>query len=275
MVEGVRHGGEMSTIAGNLARFFNRSADGKARTLILPMDHGTAIPVPGLRDLAGLMRSVNPWYDGYVLNLGGVRPGGAAAGGRGICFRTDVYKPAFGGNPNRGSYQVYGASEARRLGAHAVMNMLYVHHEEEDRLFAEAAALISECHGAGLPVILESLPFGIGRPNDYTPENIGLAVRAAAELGADVVKTAYPGDKEAFADIVAAAMVPVIVLGGGPAADERAFLQGVREAVDAGAAGIAIGRNVWAHAEPGRMARALHAIVHGGATVEAALEAAS
>lgn len=261
----------MSTIASNLARFFRVSADGKLRTLILPMDHGTAIPVPGLRDVPALIRSVNPWYDGYVLNYGGVRAAGSAAGDRGICFRTDVYKPAYGSNPNRGTYQVYGAAEARRLGAHAVMNMLYVHHEEEDRIFAEAAALISECHAAGLPVILESLPFGIGRPADYTPENIGLAVRAAAELGADIVKTAYPGDKAAFAEIVASALVPVIVLGGAPTGDGRAFLQDVRDAMDAGAAGIAIGRNVWAHAEPARMARALHAIVHGGEGVEAAL----
>lgn len=261
----------MSTIASNLARFFRRSADGTMRTLILPVDHGTAIPVPGLRDLAGLLGSVNSYYDGYVLNYGGVRAAATAARGRGICFRTDVYKPAHGDNPNRGSYQVYGATEAVRLGAHAVMNMLYVHHEEEDRIFAEAAVLISECHKAGLPVILESLPFGIGRPADYTPENIGFAVRAAAELGADIVKTAYPGDKAAFAEIVAAALVPVIVLGGAPTTDERAFLQDVRDAIDAGASGIAIGRNVWAHPQPVKIAAALDAIVHGGATVDAAL----
>lgn len=265
----------MPTTASNLARFFRRSADGKLRTLILPVDHGTAIPVPGLRDLPGLLTSVNPWYDGYVLNYGGVRAAGAAAQGRGICFRTDVYKPAHGENPNRGSYQVYGAVEAVRLGAHAVMNMLYTHHPEEDRIFAEAATLISECHAAGVPVILESLPFGIGRPAEYTPENIGFAVRAAAELGADVVKTAYPDDKAAFAEIVAAALVPVIVLGGAPTDDERGFLQGVRDAIDAGASGIAIGRNVWAHPQPAQMARALHAIVHGGASVDAALAASA
>ncbi len=239
--------------------------------MMLPADHGTAVPVPGLRDLPGLLEAVNPYYDGYVLNYGAVRAAGPAAQGRGICLRTDVYKPAHGGNPNRGSFRVFGAAEARRLGAHAVMNMLYVHHEEEDRIFAQAASLISDCHAAGIPVILESLPFGIGRPADCTPENIAFAVRAAAELGADIVKTAYPGDKAAFAEIVASALVPVIVLGGAPTGDTRALLQDVRDAIDAGAAGIAIGRNVWAHPQPAHMARALQAIVHGGASVEAAL----
>jgi len=261
----------MPTLASNLDRFFNRSADGKMRTMILPVDHGTAIPVPGLRDLRGLLDAVNPWYNGYVMNYGAVRAVGTAAAGRGMCLRTDVYKPTFAGNPNRGSFQVYGAAEACRLGVHAVMNMLYVHHEEEDRLFAEAAVLISECHAAGIPVILESLPFGIGRPDAYTPENIDLAVRAAAELGADIVKTAYPGDPVAFAEIVATSMVPVIVLGGAPTTHEREFLQAAHEAIAAGASGIAIGRNVWAHPQPVKMARALHAIVHGGASADQAM----
>ena len=65
--------------------------------------------------------------------------------------------------------------------------------------------------------------------------------------------------------------MPVIVLGGAASGDERAFLQGVREAIDAGAAGVAIGRNVWAQEHPRRMARALQAIVHEGASVEVAL----
>ena len=164
--------------------------------------------------------------------------------------------------PVAGLTAVFGAEEALRVGAHAVMNMLYLHHPEEDRIFAEAAALISECHRVGLPVILEALPFGIGRPADYRPENIAMAVRAAAELGADVVKTAYPGDPETFAEIVASCFVPVIILGGAARTDERAFLSDVRKAIGAGASGVAIGRNVWAHPEPERIAAALHAIVH-------------
>ncbi len=259
----------MASLSENLARFFRPNG----RTLILPVDHGTAIPVPGLRDLSGLISSVNAFYDGYVLNYGGVRAAAPVLEGKAVCFRTDVYKPAHGENENRGSWQVYGTADAVRLGAHGVMNMLYTHHPEEDRLFAECACLVSECHRAGLPVILEALPFGIGRPDDYTPENIAFTVRAAAELGADVVKTAYPGNKAAFAEIVAASYVPVIVLGGAPTADERAFLQSVRDAMDAGAAGIAIGRNVWAHPAPAKMAKALHEVVHGDASVDQAMAA--
>jgi hypothetical protein len=62
-----------------------------------------------------------------------------------------------------------------------MMNMLYTHHSNETGIFREAAELIAESLDADVPVILEALPFGIGRPNDYTLENIGYTVRAAAE----------------------------------------------------------------------------------------------
>jgi DhnA family fructose-bisphosphate aldolase class Ia len=251
----------------NLRAFFRK--DG--RTMILPIDHGTAIPVPGLETPRALIRDVNPYYDGYVVNYGLAVAAEAELIGKPFCLRADVYKPAASGNPDHGSFRVYGAGDAKRLGAKAVMNMLYVHHPEEDRIFTECAALISDCHQLGLPVILEALPFGIGRPDDYTTENIRFTVRAAAELGADVVKTAYPGDKDAFATIVAESFVPVIMLGGAAIDDEPSLLQAVHDAIESGAAGIAIGRNVWQHPKPHKMARALHDIVHTGADVRHAL----
>jgi len=254
----------MTDLQRNLGAFFR--PDG--RTLILPIDHGTAVPVPGLERPRELIRALDPIFDGYVVNYGLARAARAELADTAVCLRTDVYKPAAPGNPDHGTFRVFGASDARRIGARAVMNMLYTHHPDENRIFAECAGLISECHEAGLPVILEALPFGIGRPRDYTPENIRFAVRAAAELGADVVKTAWPGDASAFAAIVAECWVPVIVLGGAHSGDDRALVQMVREATEAGAAGIAIGRNVWQHPNPHEIARALHAIVHPEGSAE-------
>ncbi|HEX2750346.1 MAG TPA: hypothetical protein VHM91_20235 [Verrucomicrobiales bacterium] len=235
------------------------------RTVIVPIDHGTAIPVPGLEKPAELITALRPWADAFVVNYGLARACSSALEGRAICLRTDVYKPARAGNPDHGAWMTYGAAEATRTGARCVMNMLYPHHPDEARQFREGARLISECHAAGLPVITESLPFGLGRTAEYTPENIGFAVRAAAELGADIVKTAWPGDKEAFRRIVDACFVPVIILGGAAANDDASILNMVADAIDAGAAGIAIGRNVWQHSNPALMLRRLHAIVHEGA----------
>ena len=98
-------------------------------------------------------------------------------------------------------------------------------------------------------------------------------MRLAAELGADVVKTAYPtnGTVDDFRSIVEAALVPVVVLGGAAMGDDTALLTMVKNAMDAGASGIAVGRNVWQHAKPAAVAAALQAIVHDESSVDASL----
>ncbi|MDF1850234.1 MAG: hypothetical protein P1U85_05315 [Verrucomicrobiales bacterium] len=252
----------------NLSRFLQ--SDG--RTVILPIDHGTAIPVPGLEDPTGLIEALNPIVDGYVVNLGVALSAADALSEKGICLRTDSYKPKYGDNLDEGSYRLYGADEALTVGAHGMMNMLYTHHSNEVGITREAAELIGESLETDIPVILEALPFGIGFPDQYTVENIGFTVRAAAELGADIVKTAFPtgASAEEFKDIVDACFVPVIVLGGAAMGDDEALLSMVKKAIDGGAAGIAVGRNVWQHANPAGIAKALYAVVHEDASVESA-----
>jgi DhnA family fructose-bisphosphate aldolase class Ia len=256
--------------AMNKPEFLSRFLQDDGRTVIVPIDHGTAVPVPGLESPADLIGCLNPFADGYVVNLGAALGLADALDGKGICLRTDIYKPAYGDNLDHGSYMVYSIEDALEADAHAVMNMCYPHHLNEAQMFRECAELISQSQMTGVPVILESLPFGIGRPDDYTVDNIRFAVRAAAELGADIVKTAYPGDRDGFESIVKESYVPVIVLGGA-ATDDAGILRMAADAISAGAAGVAIGRNVWQHPHPERMAKALHAIVHENATADSAI----
>jgi DhnA family fructose-bisphosphate aldolase class Ia len=258
--------------AKNLSQFLQ--PDG--RTVILPIDHGTIIPVPGLNPQS-LIEELNPVVDGYVVNLGVALGAADALEGKGICLRTDCYKPPYGDNIDEGSYRLYGADEALSVGAHAMMNMLYSHHLNEADITREVAELVSESIETDIPVILEALPFSIGRPDDYTVENIGFTVRAAAELGADIVKTAFPtnGTADEFRAIVDSCWVPVVVLGGAAMGDDEALLQMVKNSIDAGAVGIAVGRNVFQHPQPAKIAAALHAIVHDNASVDSAMKLVS
>lgn len=260
-------GSGMSTDSLLPSPFFQ--SDG--RTIIVPIDHGTAIPVPGLEDMGAVIESLSAFADGFVVNYGVARAFQPQLSGKAVCLRADVYKPALSGHADHGAYMTFGAAEADAVGADAVMSMLYPNHPNEAQMFRENAALLSECHSAGFPVIIESLPYGLGQTAHYTPEHIGFAVRAAAELGADVVKTSWPGDAEAFAKIVEACFVPVIVLGGA-ASDEAGILSIVEQSIKAGGAGIAIGRNVWQQPNPLLTLKRLHAIVHGGATARESLD---
>lgn len=156
-----------------------------------------------------------------------------------------------------------------RLAADAVAVMGFVGQPEESASLANLAALAGQCAPWGLPVLAEMLLVGAGgRPP--TGDDVAFAARVVAELGADLVKVPYAGPGPAFRQAVAACPCPLVVLGGERAPDAAALLATIAQAMDAGASGVAIGRNVWQHAHPEGMMRALVALVHGGATVEGA-----
>ncbi|MCL4424289.1 MAG: fructose-bisphosphate aldolase, partial [Firmicutes bacterium] len=105
-----------------------------------------------------------------------------------------------------------------------------------------------------------------------TVENIKTATRIAAELGADFIKTHYTGTVDSFREVIDSALVPVVVLGGSKMATDRDVLETVAQAMQAGARGIAMGRNIWQHPFPEKITRALRAIIHDGADVPTATE---
>jgi len=115
----------------------------------------------------------------------------------------------------------------------------------------------------------EMVPGGFDSgPEHRTVEKIALAARVGAEMGADVIKCPYAPD---FARVTQTCYVPVVILGGARRGDEAAMLGEIKSAVDAGAAGVAMGRNIWQAANPIAMTRAICAMIHHGATVEEAL----
>lgn len=242
------------------------------KTVILPIDHGCAIPVPGLESPFELIDQVNDFVDGYVLNLGVALRAADNLAGKGIILRTDIYNTRTTGE-GAGSIGVYGVEEAEMVGANAVMNMLYPGSQYEKANFQECADLIRLSLDTDIPVILESLPYALGAKEKYTVENVSFAARLAAEIGSDVVKIPYPVNAQGddFRRIVGQCFVPVIILGGAAMGDDAGLLKMVEDAIDAGAAGVAIGRNVWQHKNPAAIARSLAAIVHEDASALEAL----
>jgi DhnA family fructose-bisphosphate aldolase class Ia len=81
--------------------------------------------------------------------------------------------------------------------------------------------------------------------------------RIALEVGADILKLEYTGDKGSFRAIVDASPVPVFILGGPKRPTRRETLADVVDAAECGAVGLTIGRNVWQHHDPARMTAAL------------------
>jgi fructose-bisphosphate aldolase/2-amino-3,7-dideoxy-D-threo-hept-6-ulosonate synthase len=129
------------------------------------------------------------------------------------------------------------------------------------------------CDQWQIPLLSMVYPRGINIKNPYDPEVVALAARVGAELGADIIKTNFTGSYESFKAVIEGSPLPVIIAGGPKTETDQEFLQQVKEAMDAGAIGVAAGRNVFQHANPTGMVAAIAKIVKENASIEEALQA--
>jgi class I fructose-bisphosphate aldolase len=161
---------------------------------------------------------------------------------------------------------------AAELGARAVGYTIYAGSAHESVMLEEFGRMQEEAHKLNMAAIAWIYPRGEAIKNDSAPEIIAYAARVGLEAGADAVKIKYPGTVDAFKWAVKCAGKTKVFMSGGPKAPTDAdFLRQVRGAVDAGAAGLAVGRNVWQSTDPLKMARALRALVIEDRSVEEAL----
>ena len=133
-------------------------------------------------------------------------------------------------------------------------------------------SLSEQCDSYGIPLLAMMYPRGPNVKNEHDFELVSHAARVGAELGADIVKTVYTGDLESFRKVVRSCPVPVVVAGGARMKTDSDVLELAESSVQAGAAGLSFGRNVFQHANPETMSRALSAIVHKGATAQEAMK---
>jgi fructose-bisphosphate aldolase, class I len=238
-----------STKAIRMRRLFG--SDG--RVLLVAMDHAAFLgPVPGL-DLETVARVVPAGADAVMTTYGMARRLVESAGVLGqaaLVLSLDVHAPEPAEQVER----------AIRIGADSA-KVLAASGDRSQWTALERYALA--CDKWGLPFQAEVIPGGFDQPDKHTPDNISRVCRQAAEMGADYVKTLYTGDPESMQRVVDGACVPVVILGGERAADEAGLIAQVRDALAAGVAGVAFGRNIWSRSEPAEMTRKLAAVVHG------------
>ncbi|MCG1007812.1 class I fructose-bisphosphate aldolase [Halorubrum lacusprofundi] len=153
------------------------------------------------------------------------------------------------------------AEYAADLGADAIGFTLYGGSNHEVEMAEEFKAAQEGAREHDMGVVMWSYPRGQGVKNDTSPDTISYAARLGLELGADVVKVKYPGSAEAMGEAVRMAGPTKVVMSGGTMRDDKAFLRNVADAIDAGATGLAVGRNVFQRDDPERILDALEAVV--------------
>jgi class I fructose-bisphosphate aldolase len=171
------------------------------------------------------------------------------------------------------SSQVCSVEEAISLGAKGVGYTIYLGSANENIMLQEFGEIQEDAHEEGVPAIAWIYPRGEAVKNDTSPEIVSYAARAGLEIGADAVKIKYSGDPTSFRWAVKAAGLARVFMSGGPkASTDETFLNQVKGAMDAGATGLAVGRNVWQHADPLKMSNALREIIFNGKEVDRALQ---
>jgi fructose-bisphosphate aldolase, class I len=240
------------------------------RSVIVAMDHGaTGVPAgfEQPQHLIGSILDAKP--DGVILNAGLLRRFGHLFERRdapALVLSLDqiTHERAGGQGPAVAHWPQLTVDEALRLGADAVKIILIMGRPDQRELAADLAYVAQTaemCRRWDLPLMVEPYLWGADVPREPLERARWNAdgARIALEHGADLLKLEVGGDLRTFGDIVAASPVPVFVLGGPKRPSERETLADVVAAAEAGAVGLTIGRNVWQHADPPAMVRALRA----------------
>ena len=235
-----------------LSRILGRSAH---PALVVAFDHALVLgPIPGTEDpILKIGQFVDAKVDAVLLNLGLIRQFVEALEMQplpGVIARIDwttVWSLGNGRSDLR-SCLLARPEDALRQGADAVLTYMVVGTGDDDfeiKEIARTAEVARECERVGIPLIVESLARG-KNVTDYTDAKwLNLHTRMAVELGADAIKTDYTGDPESMRAVVRGCPIPILVLGGSRLASDRDALAIVRGAVEAGAAGVFFGRNVF------------------------------
>lgn len=243
------------------------------RTIIVPMDHGISSgPISGLEDMTEAVDSVVEGGANAVLLHKGIVGLGHRGYGKDVGLIIHLSgSTSMAPDPNA-KRLVTTVEQAVKMGADAVSVHINVGADTEAEMIQDLGMVSEVAEEWGMPLLAMMYPRGPKVKDPYDVEAVKLAARIGAELGADIVKTNYTGDPDTFKEVVEGTAVPVVIAGGEKAKDIKGVLQTVRDSIDSGGAGVAMGRNIFQADDPVKMVKAVNAVVHQNKSTEEALE---
>jgi len=233
--------------------------DGK--TLIVAMDHGIGGPRIGIESpRETIQKIVDGGPDSIIVNLGILREFSKELKQLpSVMWNVPLDEPSW-------------IEEAIKLGVDGVKIGCFQPLSNRAE-FMKMRIMGVECEKWGMPMCAEPIPVDPKNRKPVTDlETNKIAARLGAEAGGDFLKLVYTGSQETFKEVVDTCVVPATIMGGVKMETERDVLEVVKGMIDAGGCGVAFGRNIWQHKDPAAMIRAISKIIHGGASVEKALQ---
>ena len=237
-----------------LSRIFN-PATGK--TVMLAFDHGYFQgPTTGIERLDLSIPPLIPFADVLMCTRGALRTTIPPATNKPIVLRASAGQSILTELSNE--LIAVDIEDAIRLNAAALAAQVYIGGEYEHKSIGNVIKLIDLGSRYGIPTLAVT---GVGSDMKRDQRYFSLATRICAEIGANYVKAYYfePG----FEKVVAGCSVP-IVIAGGKKIPEIDALNMAYKAVNQGAAGVDMGRNIFQSDCPSGMLEAVNAVVHKG-----------
>ncbi len=244
-----------------LARIFSPKS---GRTVMLAIDHGYFQgPTTGLERIDVTIKPLVPFADALMCTRGILRSVINPESGNPVVMRAS-------GGPSilkdlSNEQIAVNMEDALRMNVSAVAVQVFVGGECETQTINNMIRLVDEGMRYGMPVLgVTAVGKDLARDSRY----IGLASRMLAELGAAIIKTYFCDD---FDKVVAACPVPIIIAGGKKLAEFEALTM-ARNAIDAGASGVDMGRNIFQSDAPEAMITAVRKVVHENMSAVQAFE---
>lgn len=238
-----------------LSQIFNPKS---GHTVMLAFDHGYIMgPTTGLERIDLAVPPLIPYIDCLMCTRGALR----------TCIGPEVRKPVVlrcstGATVLKElSNEIIGVTvqEALAMNASAITTQVHIGDVYEKETLANLSYLINEGNRYGLPTLGVT---AVGRQMVRDARYLGLACRVIAELGANFVKTYFCD--EGFEEVVAGCPVPIVIAGGKKLPELDALTMAYK-AIDQGAMGVDMGRNIFGADDPAAMAQAIAAVVHQNA----------
>ncbi len=252
------------------------------RAMVLPVDHGLMLGrVTGLEEPVSLVAAAaEAGCDGLLMSAGLARATAGIFATRQAPARLLTLDTTLrDGNDDPGEATlVASVAQAVRLGADTVKILMPWDTPSAARTATcrRIAVVIRAADRWQMPVMVEPIALSTPRGESAVATELHGA-RTAMELGAHIIKIAYPGSAQIMASLTRELGLPVMILGGPKSSAAADVIRLVGDAMTTGAAGIVIGRQVWQREPAERLAlmRVLVDVVHGRLTTDAAVRQAA
>lgn len=253
------------------------------KSVIIPVDHGIVMGnVEGLENPTEVLKGlIDLGIDGTLISPGIAKItldlfSSKDAPGRILTADIPLLSTVPGGSGEVVGHEIIADVEFALRYNFDIIKVLFPWGEREHvqmESIKVVEKMANDCDKWNIPLMVEPVLWGEAIPKDKRndPKLIEHASRMALELGADILKIPYTGDKSEFKDLVNDLKVPVFILGGPKMDSIEGVLKVAKESVEAGAKGIVFGRNVWQNSKMKALVNALKAIVHDNAKISDAI----